>query len=278
MKWNIITDSSCDILELENPSEDITFASIPFVISVGNRDFVDDADLDVDEMVTAMEESKEGSHTSCPPPHAWYEQFEKPGYSIGVTISSNLSGSYNSAVVARDMILEKDPDKKILLIDSHSAGPEIILIIRKLCKLISSGCDFDTVQEKIQQYMQLTHIVFALSSFNNLVKNGRMGKLTGFLAGKLGFWGIGIGSEQGTIEIKDKVRGSIKALNVILNDMKERGVEYKTVIISHCQNAEFAEKLKAAIQEIWSSIEVTVNTTRGLCSYYAERGGLLVGF
>lgn len=266
------------MFDLETPNDEIIFSSIPFVISVDNRDFVDNTNLNVGEMVAAMEQCDEISHTSCPTPYAWYEQFEKPGYSIAITISSKLSGSYNSACTARNMVLEKYPDKKITIIDSHSTGPEMILILRKLCELIEAGYDFESVLEKLEQHMRHTHIVFALSSFNNLVKNGRMNKLTGFLAGKLGFWGIGIGSEQGTISIKGKARGSKKALDVILEDMKERGQEVKTVVISHCQNAEFAERLRTAIQNTWDKVEVKIIPTRGLCSYYAEKCGLIIGF
>lgn len=278
MKWNIITDSSCSLYHLDEQSEKIRFASIPFVINIGSRDFVDDEKLNTAEMVTAMENCGEVSHTSCPAPYAWYEQFEKEEYSIAITISSKLSGSYNSACTARNMILEKYPDKKITVIDSRSTGSERVLIVMKLCKLINAGYDFNSVIEKTEQYTKHTHIVFALSSFDNLIKNGRMSRITGFLAGKLGFWGIGIGSEQGTIEIKEKVRGNKKALNAILKDIKERATNIETVVICHCQNAEFAESLKNAIQNISHTVEVKIMPTRGLCSYYAEKGGLIIGF
>ena len=278
MKWNIITDSSCNLYNLDEQSEKICFASIPFVINIANRDFVDDERLNTDEMVAAMEKCREASHTSCPSPYTWYEHFEKSEYSIAITISSKLSGSYNSACTARNMILEKYPDKKIAVLDSRSTGSEMVLIVTKLCKLINAGHDFDSVIEKAEQYMKHTHIVFALSSFDNLIKNGRMSRITGFLAGKLGFWGIGIGSEQGTIEIKEKVRGNKKALNAILNDIKERATDIETVVISHCQNAEFAESLKNAIQNICHTVEVKILPTGGLCSYYAEKGGLIIGF
>lgn len=278
MKWSIVTDSSCDLQNLETGSEQISFSTIPFTISVGKRDFIDDTNLNVNEMIAAMDLCKEASHTSCPAPYAWYEQFEKADNSIAITISSQVSGSYNSALVARNMILEKYPDKKIAVLDSHTAGPEIILMIQKLCELIKSQQNFNSIVKAMEQYMQNTHVVFALSSFDNLIKNGRMNKLTGFIAGKLGFWGIGIGSEQGTIAVKEKVRGGQKALNAILTDIKERGKNVKTVVISHCQNLEFAETLKSAIQSMWNTVEVKIVPTRGLCSYYAEKGGLIVGF
>lgn len=154
----------------------------------------------------------------------------------------------------------------------------MILIVMKLRRLIEAGHDFDTVVDMVEHYMQHTHIVFALSSFNNLIKNGRISRFTGLIAGKLGFWGIGIGSEQGTILIKEKVRGSRKALNAILADIKERATNIETVVITHCQNAEFAERLKNAIQNIYHMVEVKIMPTRGLCSYYAEKGGLIIGF
>lgn len=278
MQWNIITDSSCDMLDFKNQNTNISFSSIPFVISVGTKDYVDDETLNVPEMITAMEKCENASHTSCPPPYAWYKQFEKPGYSIAVTISSKLSGSYNSTHTAKNMILEQDSEKKIVLIDSRSAGPEIVLIVKRLCELIEAGNNFDSVVKKTEEYIRHTHIIFALSSFNNLVKNGRMSKIAGFIAGKLGFWGIGIGSEEGKIQIKQKTRGNGKALDAIITDMKERGIKYGTVVISHCQNAELAERLKNAIQNIWHDVKVKIVPTRGLCSYYAERGGLIVSY
>ena len=224
MKWNIITDSSCDMFGFEKEHENIVFSSVPFTISVGDENFVDDRNLDVDGMIDSMDACAEASHTACPSPHAWQEKFEQEGNVIAITISSKLSGSYNSACAAKDMVLEEQPDKKIAVIDSRSTGPEMVLLVKKICELIESGADFETVVEKAELYSRHTHVVFALSSFNNLVKNGRMSKIVGFVANKLGFWGIGIGSEQGTIEIKQKIRGSKKALDAIIEDMKERGL------------------------------------------------------
>ena len=199
----------------EKEHENIVFSSVPFTISVGDENFVDDRNLDVDGMIDSMDACAEASHTACPSPHAWQEKFEQEGNVIAITISSKLSGSYNSACAAKDMVLEEQPDKKIAVIDSRSAGSELVLLVKKICELIESGADFETVVEKAELYSRHTHVVFALSSFNNLVKNGRMSKIVGFVANKLGFWGIGIGSEQGTIEIKQKIRGSKKALDAI---------------------------------------------------------------
>ena len=211
-------------------------------------------------MIDSMDACAEASHTACPSPHAWQEKFKQEGNVIAITISSKLSGSYNSACAAKDMVLEEQPDKKIAVIDSRSAGSELVLLVKKICELIESGADFETVVEKTELY------------------SGRMSKIVGFVANRLGFWGIGIGSEQGTIEIKQKIRGSKKALDAIIEDMKERGYNCGKVVISHCRNAEFAESVKSAIQSVWDKAEVKIVRARGLCSYYAEKGGLIIGF
>ena len=116
MNWNIITDSSCDLLPSTSPDGRIQLTSVPFTIRIGERDFVDDEHLDTLEMLSAMEQERSAGHTSCPTPDAWLAQFEQADCAIAITISSQLSGSMNSALAARDMALEKDPDKK----DRHS--------------------------------------------------------------------------------------------------------------------------------------------------------------
>lgn len=283
MKWNIVADSSIDLFELESVQGNIEFSTVPFSISVGDVDYLDNEELDTNELVSAMKECKTASRTACPSTGAWYEQFKKEGNVIAITITSNLSGSYNSACVARNMVLEDaalsdTPDKKIAIIDSLSVGPEMILILRKICELINEGKSFEAVVEETHKYMNHTHVVAALTSFDNLIKNGRMNKLSGFVANKLGLIGIGIASEKGTIEMKGIARGKRKAISLIINDMEQRGTYIKNAVISHCQNIEFAEQVKSEIQKVWNNANVTIIPTRGLCSYYAEQGGLIIGF
>ena len=278
MKWNIVTDSSCDLFPQADFAPGAELSSVPFVVSVGEQDYVDDPSLDTAAFLDAMEGSEAPSRTSCPSPQAWLEQFEKAEQSIALTISSNLSGSYNSAMTAKQMAQERAPEKKIAVLDSLSTGPEVTLCVEKIRALIEAGEEFSSVVEKAQAQLKETRIAFALCSFHNLVKNGRMSRLAGVLARRLNMWGIGIGSEEGTIAIKGKVRGSAKAIALLVQDMKERGFRGGRVIITHCQNLELAQKLQSKILELWQSAKVSIMPTRGLCSYYAERNGLIVGY
>lgn len=278
MKWHIVTDSSIDLFNTEINDENIKLVTVPFTISVGVTDFLDDEKLDIETFMDEINKTDCKTRTACPSVGTWYEEFKKEGNIIAITISGGLSGSYSSACAARNMIIEDNPNKKIVVIDSLSVGPEMVLTVRKICELINQGMDFDGVVQKAKLYLKQTHVIFALSSFNNLVRNGRIHKLTGFAANRLGFLGIGMGSEEGTIEMKGIVRGKKKAINMIINSLKEKEDQIKQVVISHCQNQELAETIKKEIQNIWMNSEVTIIPTRGLCSYYAEQNGLIIGY
>ena len=277
MKWRIISDSSCDIFDLDQRSEDLYFSTVPFVITVDDKDYVDNETLDVRELVKAMASSKK-SFTSCPSPAEWIREFGDEGDVFAITISANLSGSYNSACTAREMILEQDPERNIEILNSRGTGPSLYQIIHKLRDLIASGLSYEEVRTEIHRFMLDHKLIFALSSYHNLVNNGRMPKIAGIVLGHLGLWGIGIASEEGTIKMKKIAKGGKKTLKVIMSDFSERGADKGEIVISHCQNIEFAENLRKAVRETYADMGVKIMHTRGLCSYYAERGGIIVGF
>ena len=138
--------------------------------------------------------------------------------------------------------------------------------------------DFDRVIKELENYREQRHTIFVLSSFGNLVKNGRMSKLTGFIAGKLSICGIGVASKEGEIVVKGKARGTSNIVSQFIIDMKENDFKSNLVVISHCQNLELAEKLREEIISVWNSATVEILQVGGLCGYYAERKGLIVAY
>ena len=286
MKWNIISDSSCDLFNFTIEEDSIKYATVPFAFNIGETTIIDDENLDTKQMLNKIYSSPSKEHiaTACPSPNDWINEMKEDGHYILLTISSQLSGSYNSAVVAKDTILNDQPNKKIEIIDSRSTGPEIVLLVQKICELIKNNknangeADYDFVVSEARKYLSESKVTFALSSFDNLIRAGRMKKTAGILAKVLGIWGVGIASDQGTIVVKKKVTGKFFAIKSIIEDMGQRIPNPRSVCISHCHNEEVANKLKNKILEKWPEANVEIIPTKGLCSYYAEMNGLIVGF
>lgn len=280
MLWNIIADSSCDLKDLQTSDKNHTvhYETVPFIISVGAEDFVDDAEIPLSRMLDAIEREKKATHTSCPSPGSWLELFSRDGNVIAVTISSRLSGSYNSACAAAEMLRTEEPDKKIAVIDSVSAGAGLVMLVKRINEWIEEGKAFEEVVRLAREMAQQKRTIFALCSFHNLIKNGRMSPIAGLAAQTLHFWGIGIGTREGEIRIKGKARGAKKMLQAIVDDIKEFGCPIRRVYICHCQNMQMAMQLREAIHARFKDVMIEIHETKGLCSYYAERHGLIVSY
>lgn len=270
----IVADSSANLLTLEG----VSFASVPLKINAGDREFVDDSRLDVAEMVNWFDSFKDRSKTSCPNPGDWVEAFGDAQEVFCVAITSGLSGSYNAACVAKQMYESEHPERKVCVIDSLSAGPELALIVEKLKECILQDMSFEEICDTVQAYTHTTGLTFMLKSLKNFAANGRVSPAVAKIAGVLGICIVGKASEQGTLEPLHKSRGEAKALDAILSTMEKNGYKQGKVRIAHCLNAAAAEKLKEMICKVAENADVQIHPCGGLCSYYAEKGGLLVGF
>ena len=156
--------------------------------------------------------------------------------------------------------------------------PRSVIFIWKARDLILEGRDFDEIGKELNETAKRVHTSFALASYHNLIKNGRVSRLKGFIAGHLGFWGIGIGDENGEIAIRGKARGSRSMIRFLTEEIRSVGLAGRQILISHCQNEKDALSLKAALEAAFSGVEVLIQATRGLDSFYAERSGLIVGY
>lgn len=270
----IVADSSANLLMLPHTA----FASAPLKIFTAQREFVDDSNLNVEEMVEFFDNYSGKSKTSCPNPGDWLEAFADADDVFCVTITSGLSGSYNAACVAKEMYEAENSGKRVFVIDSLSAGPELVLIIEKLQELIAAGCIYEDICEKIGQYAKKTDLLFALASLQNFAANGRVPMAVAKVAGILGIRVVGKASEQGTLQPLDKCRGEAKALKKLVEHMISSGFRQGKVRIAHCANPAAADTLMKMIQASFPGVDVNISKCLGLCSYYAEKGGLLVGY
>ena len=274
MSYKIISDSSSDVLSME----DVAYASVPLKIITDEKEYVDDAHLDVAGMIADLQKYKGVSKSSCPNSQEWKEAFEGYDHVFCVTITSGLSGSFNAARLAVEEYMQKNPGKLGHVIDTLSVGPEAVLIMEKLKELIAQKLDFQEIINRINEYKTRTHLIFSLDSLRNLANNGRVSHAVAKVAGVLGIRIIGKASNEGTLEITNKSRGADRALSDIVKNMMKTGYEGGIARIHHCQNFKAAEKLREMITREFPGAMIKIQETRALCSFYAEAGGLLVGY
>lgn len=274
MNFKIVADSSSDIINLDG----FPFESTSLKIVTQNHEYVDDKNLDVDSMVNDLFNYKGKSSSSCPNTTEWLNAFGDSQYIFCVTITATLSGSFNSACIAKQIYEEQYPDRKVFVINSLSTGPEMKLIVEKIKELISLGCDYESICEITTAYTKKTGLLFVLESMKNLANNGRVNHITAKAAGILGIRVIGKASNKGDLQPLDKVRGEEKTIITIINRLREEGYAGKKIRISHCQNSPLAEKIKMNLEKEFGSIDIETYSCRGLCSFYAEKGGILIGF
>lgn len=270
----IVTDSSADVMSLA----DVAFESAPLKIITADREYVDDNNLDVEGMVNDLAAYRGKSSTSCPNPEDWLRAFGDAEHVFCVTITGTLSGSYNAAMVAKKTYEEAHPDRRVFVLNSLSTGPEMALAIEKMRELILAGKEFDEICESINQYSQKTGLLFMLESMRNLANNGRVSPIVAKMAGLLGIRVVAKASDKGDIEPLNKCRGEKKALETLVEHLKNLGLKEGRVRIAHCFNEPAAIALRELIQKNFARVQVELTRCRGLCSFYAERGGMLVGF
>lgn len=274
MTFRIVADSSANLVAADGAE----LASVPLSITAGSRTFVDSETLDVQEMMDFLAAHKGRSTTACPGPGDWCAAFGGAEQVVCVTITSGLSGACNAARIAAEDYERQHPGRRVLVIDTLSTGPEMELIVEKLRQLHHQGLTLEEMDGEIARYRKSTHLVFSLQSMRSLVNNGRVSPAVAALAGLMNIRLVGIASEEGTLQPVRKCRGEKRTLEGLLTVMEEHGYAGGKVRIAHCGNPEAAGALAEEIRRRHPDADLSVRPTRGLCSYYAEQGGILIGY
>lgn len=273
MKIRIVADSSADLAT----TDDRSVVSVPLKIVTDVKEYVDDENLDVKAMTDDLAAYSGRSGSACPGTGDWLEAFGDADWVFGVAITSHLSGSYNAGRVAKEQYEEENPGRRVYMVDSLAAGPELGMIVDKLKEYIASGMEFDDICEAIEKYSAKVETAFCLKSLRNLANNGRVNAAIAKIAGILGIQVVGK-AENGELAQTDKVRGDKKVTAVLMKNLKNMGYAGGKVCVNHCFNETAAANLKAAIKKEFANADVQIGRTRGLCSFYAEQGGMIIGF
>ena len=273
-KIKIVADSACDIFELKHTA----FASSPMKVITEENEFVDTKDLDVDALVEFMDKYKGKSKSSCPNANDWLEAFGDADDIFCVSITSGLSGSYNAACSAKLIYEAENEGRRVFIIDSLSAGPEITMILEKLDELVEKNMSYEDICQAITEYKSKTGLAFMLKSLKTFANNGRVSPLVAKAIGVIGICIVGKASREGTLEPLHKCRGEKRSLETLSEVLIEEGFNGGKVSIGHCHNEEAAMELKELILAKYPTAVVEIHKLKGLCSFYAEMGGILVGF
>ena len=274
MNTKIVVDSSASLYTLQG----VDFECVPLKIITDDAEYLDNGTMDAVGMAQTLRTYKGKTSTSCPNVSDWLAAYEGADEVYAITITGTLSGSYNAAQLAAEEYQQENPGKRVFVLDSLSTGPEQRLLAEHLRDLLAGGKEFDEICEEMLRYHKHTHLLFSLESLANLARNGRVKPAVAAVARMLGIRVIGQASEAGELDVLCKTRGEHGALERIVLELKEHGYTNGRLHISHCGNPAAAERLKHMVKAVFDGAKVDISECGGLCSYYAELGGLLVGY
>ena len=277
MSYKIVIDSCGEFLE--QWKTDDRFESVPLVLTVGGENIVDDETFDQAEFLKKVAACEECPKSACPSPERYMKAFECEAERIyAITLSSELSGSYNSAVLGKNLLLEEHPEKKIHVFNSRSASVGETLIAMKIEECENAGLSFEEVVRTVEEYISGQNTFCVLENLDALRKNGRLSGVKAFVATALKIKPVMGSTDEGTICQLDQARGMNKALVKMMEHIvsKTSDGENKVLAICHCNCPERAEMFKEAIAEKLNPAQIIVLNTAGVSTMYANDGGIIV--
>ena len=278
MSFHIVCDSCTDLTE-----EDLKkgcYTLVPLTLLVDGEEIIDDETFDQADFLAKVAASKESVKSACPAPESYMEAYSKADDIYVVTFSAELSGSYNSAVLGKNLYEEENGTKNIHVVNSRGAATTQVLIARKLNEYASQGMPFEEVVDKIEEYTTSLRTYFVLETLEVLRKNGRLSRLSATIAGALNIKPVMIGTRDGVIQKAAQARGMKKALAKMVEHMGSEGRDLtrRQFVISHCNCYERAVYVKELIKKHLHAEDVDIVDTKGVSSLYACDGGIIVSY
>lgn len=277
MKRRIVADSSMEWTPYLKDHEDQVFL-VPFAVDIGEKHFIDDGSTSVDTFLKEMKAYPDSPKSAAPTPGAYLEAFGDADEVFVVTISSKLSASYNNAQLAKTMAEEKG-NTKVHVFDSKSAASGETMAAEAILERMEKEYPFDTIVTEVERYIENGNTLFVLETLENLIKNGRISKWKGALAGALTIMPVMHGV-NGEIELYQMARGKKNAYKKLIQAIGEKSMAQaeRILYISHANAQEIAESLKKSIEEQYKFCEVKLTNMKLLSTMYANTGGIVIAF
>ena len=277
MSYKVVIDSCGELLD--EWKQDPRFESVALTLSVDGVNIIDDETFDQADFLKRVAECPECPKSACPSPERYMRAFDcEAEHVYAVTLSAELSGSYNSAVLGKNLLQEDHPDRQIHIFNSKSASVGQTLIAMKIQECEEAGLPFEQVIETVDAYIEQQHTFFVLDNLETLRKNGRLSKVKALVASALKIKPVMGSTEEGAICQLDQARGMNKALVKMAQAIVEKTADsgQKTLAISHCNCHERAILLKNALEERMPIKKFVILDTAGVSSMYANDGGVIV--
>lgn len=278
----ILVDSCCDM----SPAllEQIQASVAPLTITIGSQDYVDDGSVDIPSYLAAMNASKVPVRSACPSPRLYAHNIEQAEDGcLVLTLSSQLSGSHNAAMLGMQLARETCPDRPVHVFDSQSASAGETYLALMLRELIDAGHSFEEIVSAVEEKIASLHTLFVLDSLDNLVKNGRINKAVALIANVLSIRLLMSDDGHGAIKMVSKARGIKGALAQMVDTCRKHteglAAGSQRLVLSYCNCRERAEQVIAMIREKCPAIgEIVLTPTSALSSMYANDGGIVIAY
>ena len=277
MKRKIIVDCCCDLTPEIKERYQIT--SVPLTMRLGSKEFTDDETLNLNDFMQQMKACTEKVGSASPAPYLYQEAYNDTDNAFVITLSSQLSGSYSSAVIGKNFYEEAN-DGSIHVFDSKTASAGETLIALKLCRLLEEGKATDNIIASMKKYIDNMKTYFVLENYDNLLKNGRLSRIKGRLIQALNIKLIMGADDTGNIALFEKARGVRSMLKSLISLVEKSGKSTKdeSLVISHCNNSELAEELSCEIKKAFQFSDIFIVPTGGLSSLYTDDKGIVMAF
>ena len=279
MKYKIIGDSCCDISKSNEVYGKVWH--IPLTLSLEGKEYIDDETFNQKEFIDHVAASKDYARSACPSPQSYMEAYEGDYDSVFVvTLSGNLSGSYNSAMTAVNMYFEEYPNdnKKIHVFDSCSASCGEGNIAQKIYELAEQGLSHEEIVEQVKEYSLAMKTYFVIETLEPLRKNGRLSNLKAIVASVLNIKPVMGATDDGLIIQLGQARGMERSLKKMIEFIVEntKDIEEKVLAISHVNCLDRAMWVKEEILKLAKFKDITIADTAGVATLYANDGGIIV--
>ncbi len=277
MSYKIVVDSCCELPE--ELKHDPKYEIVPLTLIVGDSyERLDDDGFDQKEFLRAVAECPVSPRSACPSPEKYMEAYRTDADHVYVvTLSSKLSGSYNSAVLGKNLYHETYGEKQIYVVDSRSASCGETQIAMQIARWEDEGMGYEEITEKIEKFTDGMHTYFVLDNLDTLRKNGRLSGVKALVASTLSIKPVMAGDQGSIVQLGQSVgikKALAKMVDYVVRDVVD--AEKKCLMITHCNNPERANSVKEQILAKVKFKDVLIMDTAGISSMYANDGGVIV--